>query len=323
MKPTNQQVSETVERLARGQFEAAIDWPICFELVRSKNLLRKLPAKDFAPSPYGGSDWDEDDFTEIAGEWIIFIRGAPASRLTAQGRSAAHVAASVKRSIYHFVLDQRRPTPQRDLWAALKEVLPEYSSLISGEPSDAPPPPGTFFPWQQKRVRSARRRAVTAPEVRAALAIVRQQQPEGWSRKGLFNYLAEWSGVAHAGEKSRDTMDSFPGPIIETPVEQEDSSLLGRTTAQLLLRQLDEGERAILRGFIIPNELGKIGLETAARALGLSKSTLHDRAGRLKRKLSSKEFCGLLPMDAEERQTFLAEILGDDAGKTAGDESIT
>lgn len=323
MGPTDEQISETLQRLARAEFDVTADWPVCYELVRSEILRRRLPAKVFGPSSqFGGSDWTVDDFTELASEWIIFVRGKRAQRLMPQGRSAVHVANGVRVSIRNFVLDQCRQSPQSDLWAALKEIIAEYPTLRTGAPCASPAPPDQPFPWQRETARtSSRQRVVTAPEVRAALAIVQQRQPEGWTFDGLFNYLAAWSGVEKAGEQSLDAMNSFHEPIIKTYLGGAESAVLGRKTARMLLGQLDERERAILRGFIIPNGLGKIGLEEAARTLGMAKSTLDERARRLKTKLASIEFDDVVTRDSEARRAFFSEILEDDAGKTAGDES--
>lgn len=322
MGPTDQQIAETVGRLAKGQFYAKLDWPVCYELVRREVTRRSLPARDYAPSSrFGGTDWTVDDFTGLAGDWIVFIRGERARRLVGEGRAAAHVANAARRSIYNLALGQARTTPQRDLWAALREALPVYPSLTTGDASPDPAIPASAFPWQQAKERTARQRAVTTPEVRAALRIVQEQRPTGWSVEGLFNCLSSWAGLTGANEQSLDAMGIWEPPTNEARTGAVDSASIGREAARALLRELDEGERTVLRGFVVPNGLGTVGLEQAAASLGMSKSTLHDRAARLKAKLASTEYGKVATMDAAARRAFLDEILRAESGNPAAEPS--
>ena len=323
MGPTDQEIAETIGRLAQGQFDPALDWPVCYELVRCEVMRRNLPARDYAPSSrFGGTNWTVDDFTEMADEWISLIRGERARRLAGGDRAIAHVANAARRSFYNFALGQARTTPRRDLWAALKEAMPDFISLTSGKPCPDRTVPNVQFPWQQTMERSARQRAVTASEVRAALQILQAQQPIGWSVDGLFDCIASWTGLAGTGEQSLDAIDRGDPSANEHQTEAVDSASIGREAAQALLRELDGDERAILRGFIVPNGLGTVVLEQAAKSLGTSKSTLHDRAVRLKAKLASTEHGEVATMDAAARRAFLDEILRPESGNQTTEPSI-
>lgn len=308
MKLSDRMITESLGRLALGQFDPELDWPVCYELVRREVLRRNLPARDYAPSSqFGGTDWTTDDFTELTGEWVCLIRGDRAVRLLGKGRTSAHVANSARRSAYHFVVGKMRRTARQDVWAALRDVLPEFGGLTVGPSTSDWQVPETPFPWQETRERSAHQRAITSIEVRAALELIQSQQPSGWSHETLFQCLVMWTALPDSKEHSIDAS------ALDLPAANDtaaaDSALIGREAARTLLRKLTENEKVVLCGFIIPNGLGYLGLEQAATALGVRKSTLHDRAGRLLQKLASLEQEHVHELDAAARKAFLDEIL--------------
>lgn len=320
MRPTDQQIVELLGRLSLGEFDEIADWSMCFKLVRDVIRHRKLPACDYAPtSRYGGVEWTNEDVIEICGEWIVLIRGDRARGLLGQDQTPEHIANTARLSVFHLLLGQKRPSASQDLWAALKEAWQDFKFLATGCPLDIPKTPSTPFPWHHKDVRSTRRRSITVPEVRDALAIIKEQNPSGWSVRAIFNYLRAWSGLARGGDQSLDAHDCCELMADESKVGQVDSESIGRDAAAALLRNLDDKECTILRDYIIPNGLGSIGLEEAATALGLSKSTLDDRAKRLKKKLASTEFGEVVTMDSAAKSAFLAKILDRTSGKMSGD----
>lgn len=316
--PTDQQIAETVSRLAGGQFEEAL-WPVCYKLVRREITRRNLPARDYAP--VGSSNWTVDDFTALADEWLVQISGDRARKLLGTDRTNAHVANAARRSIYHLVLEHAKTTPRRDLWAALQEALPDFISMTTGDPRPDWTEPNKPFPWQQREQRSARRRAVTKNEVYAALTILQSQQPSGWTSENLFTCLESWTEIAGTIEQSLDGLSGREPSTSDYQIGAPDSDSIGRDVAQSLLRKLDKNERAVLRGFLVPNGLGDITLEQAAKDLGIAKSTLHDRAERLKTKLASMEHADAIAMDAASRQAFFDEILGQESGNPTAEPS--
>ena len=320
MTKGDQQIAASLGRLAQGEFDPELDWPVCYELVRREVRWRKLPARDFAPSSqFGGTDWTMDDFTELAGEWVCLIRGDRAARLLGNERTAAHVANFARRSVYHFVVGKMRASPRQDIWNALRDVLPEFPGLTEGKSAFDWKTPETTFPWRESRQLSARQRVVTSDEVRAALEVLQSDQPSGWSRENLLQCLVMWTDLPDAEEQSLDELMVEPKAARQTSAP--DSRLIGREVAQTLLGKLDYDERAVLRGFIIPNGLGRLGLEQAATLLGVSKSTLHDRAGRMRQKLATLEQGGVARLDTAAREAFLDEILRD-PGNPGAEQSI-
>lgn len=308
MVVNNEQLAQTIARLAARNFEESVDWPVCFNLVRQVVLQRNLPAEQYGPSSrFGGEGWTDDDWVSLAADWVCFIGGLRATRLLGVEREAAHIANAARIAVYHFVLGQGKASPQSDLLAALKEAMPDFRNLLSGATIHDRSPPDERFPMQIGE-RLPHKRVVSVPEVRDALKVLESLHPDGWTFESLYKCLIEWSALNELGQESIDAHESGGGIVPEKRTTSVDAVSTGREAARALISQLDQSELKILREFLIPNVLNEIVLTQAAESLGMSTSTLHDRASRLQRKLSSIEF-EMESLDSDARRAFFDEIL--------------
>lgn len=271
-------------------------------MVRSEIIRRKLPPSSYAPSSrYGGTEWTTEDYTELADEWITYVRGNRAKQLVGDNRADKHVADSARKSLYHFTLDNGRPNPKTDLWNALKETFPDYKSLEAGDPLIDPQKPDSLFPRQKETTRRKRQRVISAPEVRDALDVIRALHPSGWTVKKLFEYICEWSGPVVNSGQSVDANDCRKDG-------SADSRTIGRELAQVLLAELDEQEKAVLCDYVIPHGKGEVSLEQAAQKMGMAQSTLYDQAKKLKTKLNSSQHGEISDLDVPTQREFLIEL---------------
>lgn len=301
-----------IKRFSQGEFDAEKDYPLTIQLVRAEMSRRKLPASRFGPSSqFGGTTWTEDDLQELAAEWICHIRGKRAVRLALLSGGDSHIANAARRTVYHVALNQQKADANKDLADSLREALPNFTSLVSGRRSAERLVPLDSFPWQTNQ-RSDRQRYVSVPEVRAALRIIVNLRSDGWTVKSLLDCLTAWIGLSESGNQD------FFDPKDEK-FESAESIQIGRETASSLLSQLEPTEAEILRKYIIPNGLGEIGIEEAAKRLGMKRSTLHDRAKRLSEKLATLDYADVTVLATEARQVFLQTILDPESGKTVSE----
>jgi len=324
MAQNDQEIADMINRLSKGLLSESEYWTLCRPLIESEVRRRRLPAKLYAPSSSGGSDWTEGDFDGLAADWVCAIRGAKAARLLHDKENASHVANAARLSIYRFTLGQVKAGPSDDLWNALTDVIGEFPSLISDGPDHEPRSPHEPFPWQTTE-RSARQRAVSADEVRDAINIIIRLRPHGWSKETLFNALLRWAGLDHQrnlslnfeGDDGQDMSGSLPDNLAELA----DSRMIGEEVAKEFLATLAESEIDLLRVFIIPNGLGRMTLSDAAGRLGISTSTLHDRAKRLKDKLNTIQVDGVTELGPKAQEAFLSTLLNEQSGNIASDGS--
>ena len=323
-RPTDEQIAACVARLAEDRFDPDADWAVCFAIVQQEVLSRRLYSRDYAPSSrFGGSEWNKDDFSELTADWIIHVRGARASRIARAGRSASHIANSARLSAYHFVLGQLRRSPQSDLRASLVDAVSEFPELLQpGYAEDLGAVPVDPFPFiRRDPSQSARHRSVSTSEVRDALEILSDKYPRGWDLRTLYRVLAEWSGVGGDFEISLEGSGLPESAARDTERGGPDSELIGRDAARAVLAVLDDQERQILCRYILPNAVGEATLEQAAGELGVSKSTLYDRAKRLVDHLGTLRSEGIFSLDPAAKKAFIGEIMKKSSGKDPGDQS--
>lgn len=319
MTPSDQKIATLLRNLVDDQFDEVTDWDTCYQLVAQVISRGNFPASQYAPdSRYGGTEWTDDDYFAIAGEWCAEMFNHGARKLLGHGLTDRHVANAAKQSIYQFVVDRVKGSPRRDLWDSLKEALKDFETLTYGEPIYERQIPESSFPWQ-KEERSNRQRCYSAHEVRDALAVVGSLYPTGWTKLSLFNFLVQWSDAGDGNDTSLDIETEDGGSASKNLVDDRsgskvDSFALGRLDAAGLLAQYSDAECKLLREYVIPNKMGLVVLKDAAKELGIAQSTLSDRAKRLWEQLKAAEFEETAARDSQWKRGFFSEILGESFG---------
>lgn len=316
--PSDDAIAQTMRRLAAGRFNESTDWPVSFRVVRGVVRSHRLSVK-FAPtSRYGGADWSDDDFEELAADWIIRMRGSKAAQLVreapvvvghressaelSEAQRNKRIADSTRKSVYYYVLSQRQCSPATDLYCSISEAVKEKEFTDLLNPSIAASQvdrlPEAAFPWNRDKPPSERRRYVSVTEVREALNIVRRYSPDGWTVRRIFDLFLRWAAIPQPWEVPLQILSNFephsPSSDPSLNTEAQGAHVAERILAKLKTWMTAE-EIVLFQAYYVPKHLGiHLTLEQLSARMHLPRSTLHDRIKRLESHLSETDLLSAL-----------------------------